>query len=757
MRVCLFSLLLAASLTANEEITEILEFYCFDCHGYGKKEGGVSLENLNPSQQPDLWERVWRNVRTGMMPPAEGDPLEDGEKKNLLTWLETKKLGIDRSNPDPGRVTIRRLNRVEYRNTINDLLALDYPTHELFPPDDTGYGFDVIGDVLSLSPLLVERYFKAANDIIHRALPENAASLPTITIRGPNFTDKNNRAETGRFIEFMKPQTVEANRHIPFDGEYELNLTFRIKGSSTASDNTATLLLIVDNQEIARRNLGWDFKDKLHIKQKIPLKKGDHRFALQLLAGQAPKPGQGELGIEVKTLQINGPLDGTIKYYPESYLRIIPRDLQPSNREQWPTMSRRILSRFAEQAWRRPPPEHLIDQLTTIANQTANRRNSFEAGIRTASTAILTSPRFLLREEFPAEHSSPEPYLELDPYSLASRLSYFLWSSMPDQELLTHAHNHTLRANLAQQVDRMLNDKRANRFVQNFTGQWLQARDVETMNIRANIILRMRNNAATRIFNNRLREDMRRETETLFKYILLEQKPAIDLVSGNYTFLNERLAKYYKISGIKGEQLRKVEGHRGGILTQGTFLVVTSNPTRTSPVKRGLFVLDNLLGTPPPPAPPDVPELKGDRTPHRPSNLTMRERMIEHRKNPDCRSCHARMDPIGLAFENYTAVATFREKEHNGKLIDTSGKLVTGEEFAGVNELKQILATTKKSDFHRCLAEKLLTYALGRGVEYYDAPTIDDLVTTMEANNGSLHSLIHAITQSVPFQKTRRN
>ena len=301
----------------------------------------------------------------------------------------------------------------------------------------------------------------------------------------------------------------------------------------------------------------------------------------------------------------------------------------------------------------------------------------------------------------------------------------------------------------------MLKDEKSNRFVTNFTGQWLQARDVEHVAMRPDRVLRMRYGVAHRLFNKRLRRDMRMETEALFKHILDGQRPAIELISADYTFLNNRLADFYGINGVEGEALQKkvVPAPRGGLLGQGSFLVVTSNPTRTSPVKRGLFVLENLLGTPPPPAPANVPEL--DVPERGPVNLTMKERMIEHRKNPDCASCHKRMDPIGLAFENFTAIGTYRKQEGN-QVIETDGELFTGEKFSGATELKEILATDRKGDFHRCLAEKLLTYALGRGVEYYDAPTIDEIVRRMEAKDGSLHEAIVAVIDSVAFQRRRR-
>ncbi len=739
-----------------EAMEDLLDFYCYDCHGYGKKEGDIQLDELSLSaDHGNLWERIWLNVRTGMMPPAEGEPLEPDEKKELLDWLERNPLGIDRTNPDPGRVTVRRHNRVEYETTIQDLLAIEFDSKEQFPPDDTGYGFDTIGDVLTISPLLAERYFEAASQIMAQAVPDNAGTTPRITLTASDLVNRNNKTDTGRFIEFNRPQVVSADRTVHHAGKYELVLTYSVSGSSKATRHSGTLLMGVSGRELNRIDLGWDFSAKRELKATVELEPGRHRFALQTLEREKPKEGQGELGVSVESFRITGPLDSGILIYPESYRRVIPVAHQPKSRDEWAEKTKVVLNDFASKAWRRPISEESLTQLTALALDTAEADDSFESGIRQAGTAILTSPRFLLRTEFTQSSDQPnEKYPFIDEWSLASRLSYFLWSSLPDEQLFAHAAAGTLRENLSSEIDRMLMDTRSNRFVTNFIGQWLQARDVTTLGIRAEIVLGMRTSSAVKIFSSRLRQDMQSETETLFRYILDNKRPAVELINANYSFLNKRLADFYQIEGVEGELLQKMElpAPRGGILTQGTFLVVTSNPTRTSPVKRGLFVLDNLLGTPPPPAPPDIPELEDAG--HGNANLTMRERMVEHRKNPDCRSCHARMDPIGLAFENFTAIGSYREEE-NGKLIETEGKLVTGEEFADVTDLKQVLAVDRRDDFHRCLVEKILTYALGRGIEYYDAPAIDEIVNRMEKADGSLHEAIHAVIESASFQKRR--
>ncbi|MEN8784816.1 MAG: DUF1588 domain-containing protein, partial [Akkermansiaceae bacterium] len=337
-------------------------------------------------------------------------------------------------------------------------------------------------------------------------------------------------------------------------------------------------------------------------------------------------------------------------------------------------------------------------------------------------------------------------------------LSFFLWSSVPDDELLSLAYKKQLRRNLAAQIDRMIASPKSRRFVDNFVGQWLQARDVENVAIDVGRVIGTKDQReAERVFNGRLRSDMKQESELFFEFILKNNRPAAELISARYSFLNERLAKFYDIPGVRGVEHRLVDLHehpqRGGVLGQGTFLLVTSNPTRTSPVKRGLFVLDNILGTPAPPAPPDVPELE-DVSEHKGKSLTMRQMMEVHREKPMCASCHKRMDPIGLGLENFNAIGQFR-REESGQVIDSSGVLITGEKFGDVVALKNVLADERRDDFFRCLSEKILTYAIGRGPEYFDAVTINGLVEQLNKGDGTLKDLVIAIIESSPFQKRR--
>jgi hypothetical protein len=456
---------------------------------------------------------------------------------------------------------------------------------------------------------------------------------------------------------------------------------------------------------------------------------------------------------------LTGPLEGNFRESTESYRHVFfegPPPADPAAREAY---GRRIIERFAERAFRRSVDSATVEALVQMAQQVERRpRGTFDQGIAQALTAVLASPRFLFRAEVQPEPDNPGEIVPLDEFAIASRLSYFLWSSLPDEPLLRLAGEGKLRRNLRQQIDRMLEDPKAERFVRSFVGQWLQTRDVETLNVDARRVLRLPTNAdANRVFNRSLRRAMREETETLFAYLLRENRSALDLLTADYTFVNEDLAEWYGIPGVTGIDLQKVPldkaTHRGGILTHSSVLIVTSNPTRTSPVKRGLFILENILGTPAAPPPGNVPALEeAGRGKFR--KLTVRELLELHRQDALCASCHARMDPLGLALEEYNALGQWRAEE-NGKPIETSGQLITGERFSDVRDLARVIASERRHDFYRCLAEKLLTFAIGRGVEYYDAATIDAIIDKLETDNGRMRTLIYGICESAPFQKRR--
>ena len=762
---CLLAFGLVGTVAADyeKEIRPILEQYCYDCHGDGSKKGDFSMDAFGDLsvhlKDQEHWLAVWRNVRSQIMPPSDKEQLTFLDKRKLLGWIEREIFKLDPDNPDPGAVTIRRLNREEYRNAVFDLLGVEYDTTEAFPPDDTGYGFDNIGDVLSISPLLMEKYLTAAEEVVNLALPEGAAAqVPRFDIAGESFRAPDKAKTTGRWLPFARAHRVEARHEVKWDGEYRVELEYAIEGAMEATDHSADLEVFAGGSSVNSDRLGWDQRNVIQLAGNARLKKGEATFAVALSPNRPPSAGEEELSLVLRRVIVRGPLDGSQTEYSKGYKMIFVEGPAPKDKEERYHYARRIMRSFVSRAFRKPLDRSTIDRLVKIVREVDNHPGkSFEDGIKQAIATCLASPRFLFRIEIQPEPNNPGRIVRLDEYSLASRLSFFLWGSVPDDELLSLAYNRKLRTELRAQVDRMLADPRSQRLVRNFVGQWLQARDVETAAVDPKVILGVGSNQeAARLFDPRLRQDMRKETEMLFDFILRKGRPAEELISARYTFLNERLARFYGIHGVTGETFQPVDltehPERGGILTQGTFLIVSSNPTRTSPVKRGLFVLDNILGTPAPPAPGNVPELKDAKTTS--TNPTMREMMEIHRAKPACKGCHARMDPIGLGLEHFNALGQYRRTE-NEKPIDSAGVLITGERFNDVAGLKTILATDRKEDFYRCLAEKMLTFAIGRGVEYYDAPTIHQLVRRLERNEGSLRELIFGIIESAPFQKRR--
>ncbi|HUR56990.1 MAG TPA: DUF1592 domain-containing protein, partial [Opitutaceae bacterium] len=465
--------------------------------------------------------------------------------------------------------------------------------------------------------------------------------------------------------------------------------------------------------------------------------------------------------------------------------------------------ARELLGEFALRAFRRPPDAISLDRLVALAESIYSQpKIPFEAGVAQAMVAVLASPRFIFREEQTEPLRPGQAYPAIDEYSLASRLSYFFWSSMPDAELLRLAGENQLRANLPAQVARLLRDRRSNEFVRNFTGQWLQARDIATVQLNAaDIYLRDHPNpaldearatlaklrskpresrtseeneqsTAARLvlsdyerqpkpqLTDDLRKAMLQETEQTFAHILKEDRSVLELIESDYTFLNEALAKHYGIEGVTGSTLRKVtlppDSPRGGVLTQGTVLAVTSNPTRTSPVKRGVFILGTILGTPPAPPPPNIPALEDAASPEKLRSLSLRETLALHAKEPLCSSCHSRMDPLGLALENFNALGVWRTTDA-GQPVQSAGQLISGEKFSDVRELKHVLATAHRRDFYYALGEKMLTYALGRGLDYYDVTTLDQVVAQLEATGGRPSALLTAIVNSAPFQQRRQS
>ena len=798
----------------DRQVRPILEDYCYACHDKGSKKGGVILDAFGADaarlHDRDLWWRVLKNVRAGIMPPTGKPAPTEEETRQLQDWIKRAAFGIDPENPDPGRVTVRRLNRVEYRNTIRELMGVDYDTAAEFPPDDTGHGFDNIGEVLTLSPLLLEKYITSAKAIVSAAVPTSSRVAAEQTIPGRQFRRQSSLVTTASgdgtlSLSYYEPAVVSRSIQVAHAGRYQvvIDLTANERFVDGVFDlNRCRLVFKIDGRERLAREFTRQDGRAYHDVLDENWQPGEHQleFAIQPLT-PAEKQVRS-LTIRIKSVTIRGPLEEQYWVRPRDYTRFFPKDV-PSGAGDRQRYARELLEGFATRAFRRPVAGETIDRLVTFATGVSSQKGqTFEAGIAQAMTAVLASPGFLFREENAAPGSSG-PFPLLDEFALASRLSYFLWSSMPDQELFRLAGANKLRENLHAQVARMLADARSEEFVRHFVGQWLQARDIDSVQINAFAVIsrdeapdpdlekrrarfrelsRKASESLTDLektelerirgsfggsfrrfrefeLNGELRRTMRRETEMLFGYIVRNGRNVLELIDSNYTFLNERLAKFYGISDVKGDEMRRMPlppgGPRGGVLTQATVLVVTSNPDRTSPVKRGLFILDNILGTPPAPPPPDIPPLEDAARRSSNKKPTLRETLALHRQNPTCSSCHNRMDPLGLSLENFNALGRWRDKEQ-GQPVDSSGKLITGEGFASIQELKHVLVNQRQGDFFRCLSEKLLTYALGRGLGYDDVEAVDRLVQRLERKNGSAADLVMGVIESVPFQRIRR-
>lgn len=775
----------ALSASASEfdaKIKPILSQYCYDCHGDGMKKGQVTLDHFKEESEmlaaDDLWYRVLKNVRAGVMPPEKKDKPSEAEIEALETWIKAKAFGLDPANPDPGRVTVRRLNRVEYQNTIRDLMGVNFNTTEEFPPDDTGYGFDNIGDVLTISPLLLEKYFEAAQKIVADAVPSVSRVIAEKTLPGDQFKGGDVNGEN---LNLYKEAKVERSTKLNTDGDYKVTLDLNVRGSFNFDPARANLVFKIDGQEKLKKEFAWDNNKRHRFDFDEKLSGGEHKFTVELQPLVQADEGDTNknrrertfANLKINSLKIAGPLDPKHWAKTPNYDRFFFKETPPTDKAERRKYAREVLARFTTKAFRRPVDDKTIDRLTSIAEEAyTNSGRNFEQGVSQAMLAVLASPRFLYRIE---ESTAPnEKVAPIDEYALASRLSYFLWSTMPDDELLKLAAAGKLRSSLKPQVDRMLADGRSQEFIENFTGQWLQVRDVAGIAINERAIFfrdsdaprpkpgegRRRGNRVEPKFelDGELRRAMREETQEYFKYIVRENRSIIEMLDSDYTFVNEKLAKVYGIPDVKGKNTRRVtlpeNSPRGGMLTHGSILVVTSNPTRTSPVKRGLFVLDNFLGTPPPPPPPDVPELEVAEATFKDREPTLRESLELHRSAALCQSCHVRMDPLGLALENFNALGEWREKER-GQPIDPSSKLITGESFDDIRGLRKILAEKRYKDFYQCLTEKLLTYALGRGLDFYDVATVDNIVAQLEEDKGKFSTLLMGIIESAPFQKRR--
>jgi hypothetical protein len=735
----------------EKDIKPILVEYCYDCHSDGTKKGGIAFD-----EHPDLqtllkdrkfWSSVAKNTEQRLMPPEKKAQPSQEQRDLVSEWVKKEIFKVDPNNPDPGRVTIRRLNRVEYNNTIRDLVGVDFDPADDFPADDSGYGFDNIGDVLSLSPIMLEKYMSAAQKILDKAVVIGLPKPPSTRYGATRLAGGTPQGNESRIL--VSNGEMFFNHKFPVDGEYYIY----VKAHGDQGGPEAV--------KMAVRYAGKDLK-QISVKEnadnpgtfeiKFTAKAGDGRIGVAFLndyylapPAKDKKKRVIDTNLIVHYVDVAGPINSVNPVYPDTHTRIFFK--KPTGASDRESVARELIGAFGMRAYRRPLTEDDLNRLIAIYKLGEKNQEPFEMSVKLALQAVLVSPQFLFRGEIQPEPDNPKKAYPIGEYALASRLSYFLWSSMPDTELFDYARRNELRRNLAYQVQRMLKDSKAKALVENFAGQWLMLRNLDIVSPDPKTYPE---------WDDSLKGMMRKETEMFFEYIMREDRSILDFLTADYTFVNERLAEHYNLSGVVGDKFQKVSlagTQRSGILTHGSILTITSNPTRTSPVKRGLWVLENLLATPPPPPPPDVPALD-DPANKQAVKGSLRVRLEKHRADAGCASCHARMDPIGFGLENFDGVGGWRDKDEGFK-IEPAGKLVSGENFAGPNELNKILAGQKREEFLHCMAEKMLIYSLGRGLEWYDKPAQEQIAADVKAGNYKFSSLIMAVVKSVPFQLRR--
>ncbi|MEQ1749767.1 MAG: DUF1592 domain-containing protein [Prosthecobacter sp.] len=871
----------------DQKIKPLLEQFCYDCHSDGTDKGDFAFDEHKDyaALRADfvLWDHVRQQMVTHVMPPEkkkEKPTLQ--QRDDIVAWIDDSIFWFDPTKPDPGHVTARRLNRTEYNNTVRDLLYVDTQPAKEFPPDDTGYGFDNIGDVLSLSPMLMEKYLRAARQVADDAMDISIPEHADIEIGATKLWNQKGETKEWEGVRWFHSEAEAAGKFTaPASGTYAVTLHV---AATESGDEPAKIALRINGKDVSTYDVRTRWKDDRgpwqKITQSVQLNAGDSKISVAFLNDHAdpmnPDPNMRDRNVALDKIEIQGPY-GLLAPRGSKFLRWLIGDkpvglptLQLSGEHfekgegdasidtgtielassgyvkhaielAEPGKYKFTLKAGAQQAGDEPAKTELRIAGKTIGAFSVTAKNQsvqefhVEAdlpagkhelqvwflndfydpatkqdrnfwlhqvklegplgkgsGVQAADLpmlvekmgvrlfrrsmrdvektkwqafatlamkegesplgalsytleGMLASPSFLFRST-QSTLASADGITEIDDYSLANRLSYFLWSAPPDDRLLQLAAKSELRQNLATEVKRMIGDYRAWSLTENFAGQWLQLRDMDIVEPDTRRFPEFKGSVANA---------MKRESQSFFDHILRENRSIIDFLNADYTFVNEKLAKYYGLPQVKGDKFQKVSLQgtpRGGILTQGSILTLTSTPTRTSPVKRGKYLLENILGTPPPPAPGGVPPL--DEKKARSSKLTLRQQFAEHRNNASCAGCHAFLDPMGFAFENFDAIGRWRDQEKN-QPIDASGSLVRGQTFQNLADLRAILVRDMSDQFVKNLVENLLTYALGRGIEYTDKPTVQEILRKAKASGNRFQDIILAVCESVPFQKMR--
>ena len=871
----------------DQKIKPLLEKYCYDCHSDGTDKGDFTLDEQTDyaAMRADfvLWDHVRQQLITHVMPPEKKDKPTLQERDDLVAWIDDSVFWFDPTKPDPGHVTARRLNRTEFNNTIRDLLYVDTRPAKEFPPDDSGYGFDNIGDVLSLSPMLMEKYLRASQEVAADAFDVSTPEHADVELTAKKMWSHKGKTDESDGVRWFHSEAEAMGKFTaPASGSYLVTVNV---AATEAGNEPAKIALRVNGKDVSTYDVKTRWKDDKgpwqRITQTIQLNAGESRISVAFLNDHSdpmnPDASKRDRNVALDKIDIQGPSgllaprgskflrwligdkpvglpvlqlsgedfdkgegdagrdtgamslasSGYIKHGVEiteagkykftlkvgaqqagdepakTELRIagktvgafsvtaknqapqwfhVETDLPTGNHELqvWfmndfydpATKQDRnlwihqvkvegplgkstgiqvaevpaLIERLGTRLFRRPIRDDEKAKWQAFADLAIKEGESPLGALRYTLEGMIVSPAFLFRISPKPTVAPKNGIADIDEYSLANRLSYFLWSSPPDDKLLQLAAKNELRKNLATEVNRMIGDYRGWALTEDFAGQWLQLRDMDIVSPDARRFPEWKGGIAYA---------MKRESQTFFDHILRGNRSVIDFLNADYSFMDRKLANFYGIQGVKSDKFEKVSLQgttRGGILTHGSILTLTSEQTRTSPVKRGKYLLENILGTPPPPAPGGVPPL--DEKKARFSDLTLREQLAEHRSNASCAGCHAFLDPLGFAFENYDAIGRFRaeEKKHP---IDASGTLVRGQQFKDLTELRTILARDMADDFTRNLAENLLTYALGRGLGYSDKPAVHEIVRRTKISGYKLQDMILAICESVPFQKMR--
>ena len=748
-----------------------LDRYCVGCHNDTVKTAGFALDTLppEPGENPEAWEKVVRKLRGRMMPPPGRPRPDEAAYDSVVSYLETSLDRAAAARPNPGRTdTFRRLNRTEYHNAIRDLLALDVDVSSLLPKDDVSHGFDNVG-VGELSPTLLERYLAAAQKVSRLAVGSPLPSPGSYVVVLPADLTQEDHIDG---LPFGTRGGTVVHYTFPIDGAYDV----QVRLSRDRNENVEGLTephqieLSLDGKRLElltvrpnRNQSGTYYADEAvdkDLKTRVQVPAGPHELAVTFLRKTFALPEterqpyiahynmdrHPRIQPAVYSVSIAGPFGaGGVADTPSRRRLFVCR---PSGASAETDCARTIVSTLARRAYRRPVSDADIQAPLAFYKQ-ARAEGGFDAGIEMALRAILASTEFLFRLERDPRNVAPNTDYRVSDLELASRLSFFLWSSIPDEELLDVAAGGKLKEQtvLEQQARRMLADPRADSLVTDFAGQWLYLRNLAAQSPDARLFPD---------FDDNLRQAFRRETELFFESIVKEDRSVLDLLRANYTFVNERLARHYGIPNVYGSRFRRVtlgdDSVRGGLLGQGSILTVTSYANRTSPVLRGKWILENLLGTPPPPPPPNVPPLSDNNGGGK--ALSMRERMAQHRANAACSGCHQLMDPAGLSMEHFDAIGRWRTRTEAGTPVDASGSLPDGSTFDGMTGLRAALLNRPEL-FVSTMTEKLMTYALGRGVEYYDAPTVRAIVGAARRDDYRFASLVLGVVGSRPFQMRR--